>query len=319
MKKMIGLVLAGGVTLAVLTGYLVGQPLPKPADPPPARPAAALEEKAMTDADAVRAAGESFVKAYTSGDAKAMASHWTENGEYHADDGTTLRGRENIQKAYAKLFAKKKKEKVRAEIEVTSIRFPSKDTAVEEGYFKVRVGKEAATSHKYTVLHAREGGKWLMAIVREFPGEGVSLRDLEWLIGTWEAKREGTEVRTTYEWWGENKAFIRAAISIKTEGRSVNGFQMIGKDAATGEIRSWAFDAGGSFSQATWERDGKKWVQDTAAVIDDGSTVASTNIITRVDDDTFTFQSVERSKDGEELDDIPPIRVTRVKVKGGRP
>ena len=60
-------------------------------------------------------------------------------------------------------------------------------------------------------------------------------------------------------------------------------------------------------------RDGQKWVQDSAGVLEDGSVQASTNILTRIDDDTFTFQSVERSLDGDELPDVAPIRVTRIK------
>ncbi|MBF8302940.1 MAG: hypothetical protein HW396_1221, partial [Candidatus Dadabacteria bacterium] len=41
-------------------------------------------------------------------DAGAVAAHWTENGEYFADDGTTYRGRMAIEKAYQELFGKKK-------------------------------------------------------------------------------------------------------------------------------------------------------------------------------------------------------------------
>jgi uncharacterized protein (TIGR02246 family) len=298
MKKTIALVTVGGLLSAVVVGYLFAQP----GDTPAKRPG---------DVAAIKLTGLSFLKAYESGDAKGMAAHWTEEGEYFSDDGTVIRGRENIEKDYAKLFAKKRGA-VKAEIEVTSIRFPSKDSAIEEGYFKVRVGKESPTVSKYTVLHVREGGKWLMAVVREFPSEAVSIRDLEWLIGTWHAKGEDTLVRTTYEWWGD-KAFLRATVSITQKGRTVNGFQMIAKDHATGEIRSWAFDAGGAFSHGTWERDGKKWTQETACVLEDGGTMAATHIITRIDDDTFTFQSVERSLDGDELPDVAPIRVTRVK------
>jgi uncharacterized protein (TIGR02246 family) len=253
------------------------------------------------------------LKAYLAGDAKAMAAHWTENGEYFADDGTLIRGRAEIEKVYKEVFAAKRPH-TEAAIDVTSIRFPSKDTAIEEGYFKVRTGKEPATSSKYTVLHAREGGKWLMAVVREWPSEGTSIRDLEWLIGTWEAKRDDTEVRTIYEWWGD-KRFIRVNITIKKPGETRQGFQMIGKDRSTGQIRSWAFDRDGAFGEATWSRDGKKWVQESAGVLEDGSILAATNILTAIDNDSFTFQSVQRSVDGEEADDIPPVRVTRVKGK----
>jgi uncharacterized protein (TIGR02246 family) len=265
------------------------------------------------DLSAIKAAGQSFLKAYLAGNAKAMAAHWTDNGEYFADDGTILHTRSAIEKAYAAAFAKKQVP-TDAEIDVTSIRFPSKDTAIEEGFFKVRAGKEGHTTSKYTVLHVREGGKWLMAMVREWPSEGVSIRDLEWLIGTWEAKRDDTEVRTKFEWWGD-KTFIRADITIKQKDHVREGFQMIGKDLATGQIRSWTFDKDGNFGAATWERDGKKWMQDSAGVMDDGSILAATNILTRLDDDSFTFQSVNRSVGGEDVADIPPVRVHRVKAK----
>lgn len=276
-------------------------------------PVTAPGKENAADLAAITMATQTFVKAFKAGDAKALAAHWTENGEYLADDGTTFRGRAAIEKAYLDLFGKNKTP-TEAEVEVTSVRFPSRDTAIEEGHFKVRTGKEAATTSKYTVLHVREGGKWLMAIVREWPSEGASLRDLDWLIGTWEAKRDDAEVRTTYEWWGD-KAFIRVSITLKEKDRTITGFQMIGKDGSTGQLRSWTFDPEGSFGEATWSRDGKKWLQDSAGVLADGKTLAATNILTRIDNDSFTFQSVQRTADGEALVDIPPVRVSRVKAK----
>lgn len=306
MKKKICFLLASAIFVATGLGYLAGQG-------PGAKAGAGKGPKESGDTAAIKEAGQSFVRAYLSGDAKAMANHWTEKGEYFADDGTILRGRAEIEKAYTALFAKKGAH-TEAEIDITSIRFLSRDTAIEEGYFKVRSGKEAATSSKYSVLHVREDGKWLMAVVREYPSEGVSLRDLEWLIGTWEAKRDDSEVRTTYEWWGD-KHFIRVQIAIKEKGKTREGFTMIGKDVSTGQIRSWTFDNQGSFGEATWTRDGMKWFQESASVLEDGSVMAATNILTRVDNDAFTFRSVERSVDGEELEDIPPVRVTRVKGK----
>ena len=153
-----------------------------------------------------------------------------------------------------------------------------------------------------------------MAVVREWPGDGESLRDLDWLIGTWEAKHDDTEVRTTYKWWGD-KAFIRVAIAFKQNGRTRTGFQMIGKDASTGQLRSWTFDSEGGFGEATWTRDGNKWSLESAGVLEDGGVLTTTNILTRLDNDTFTFQSVQRALDGEEIADIPPVRVMRVKGK----
>jgi uncharacterized protein (TIGR02246 family) len=265
------------------------------------------------DAEAIKKADAAFLKAYMAGDAKALAAHWTENGEYYADDGTIIRGRGDIEKAFAKLFTDKKLPG-EAVLDTTSLRFPSKDTAIEEGYFKVQRGKDAPTAGKYSLLHVRENGDWRLAVVREWPHDGPSLRDLEWLIGTWEAKRNDTEIQTTYEWWGD-KSFIRVAIILKEKGRTREGFQMIAKDRSTGRIRSWTFDPEGSFAEATWTQDGNKWSQDSAAVLDDGGVIAATHILARIDNDTFTFQSVQRSLNGEDADDIPAVRVTRVKGK----
>jgi uncharacterized protein (TIGR02246 family) len=306
MKKKACFAIGSAVVALMTIGYLAGQQ-------PPEKTAAGEGANENADMAAVKKAGQTFLKAYLDRDAKSMAAHWTENGEYFAGDGTLIRGRAEIEKAYKEQFANKAP-KTEAEIEVTSIRFPSKDSAIEEGYFKVRTAKEAATSSKYTVMHVREEGKWLMAVVREWPSEGTSIRDLEWLIGSWEAKRDDNEVRTTYEWWGD-KSFIRVDITIKQTGETREGFQMIGKDSSTGKIRSWTFDRDGGFGEATWSRDGKKWVQDSAGILDDGSVLSATNILTPIDNNAFTFQSVQRSVGGEDVADIPPVRVTRMKGK----
>src|SRR5262249_59713225 len=110
------------------------------------------------------------------------------------------------------------------------IGFPSKDTAIEEGYAKRHAeGSDHYTSSRYSVLHVREGGKWLMALLREWPDEGVSLRDLDWLIGTWESKTDEAEVRTTYSWDAKRNS-IHCQLTIKGKGRNVSGLQVLLKD-----------------------------------------------------------------------------------------
>jgi len=307
MKKKTKLSIVGIVLCAALVCALASQRLSGE------NAALAPVQEGGADTDAIKQAGQSFLKAYKAGDAKAMAAHWTENGEYFADDGTVLRGRANIEKAYAASVAKKKT-KADMEIEVTSIRFPSKDSAIEEGFFRVQVDKEAATTSKYTILHVREGGKWLMAVVREWPSEGISVRDVDWIIGEWEAKGDDTDVHAKYQWWGD-KSFIRADITIKQKDHTIKGFQMIGRDRSTNLVRCWTFEEDGGFAQATWHFDGKKWVQESAAVLEDGGVLHSINYLKRVDNDTFTFHSVQRTLNGEPQPDIGPVRATRVKGK----
>ena len=47
--------------------------------------------------------------------------------------------------------------------------------------------------------------------------------------------------------------------------------------------------------------------------VNDGSELKATNLLTQVDKDSFTWQSNERTLDGEDLPNIPPVKVTRVK------
>jgi len=277
----------------------------------PAKPAeAAPETKRPEDEAAIRRTAAEFSKAVEKGDAKAVAGFWTEEGEYIGADGTTIRGRAAIEAEYAKSFVHK--EKLKVDIAIDSIRFPSKDTAIEEGYAKRYVGKsDIPSSSRYSVLHVREGGKWLMAVLREWPDEGVSLRDLDWLIGTWEAKTDDSEIRTTYE-WDAKKNSIRAHITVKGKGRNVSALQIILKDPRTGQLRSWLFDDEGGFGDGAWEHDGKRWVI-TATGVQEGGEMTATNILTPIDKDTFAWQSTERTLDDEPLDNIAPIQVKRVK------
>jgi uncharacterized protein (TIGR02246 family) len=324
MKRSVGLLAAGGV-LAALGVFLAsqvrsaGQPAKgeqekaPPAQVGDTKVAEPKEEpKRPADDKAIRQATADFIKAVEKGDAKAVAGFWTEQGEYVGDDGTTIRGRAAIEAEYARAFAKNK-QRVKAELTVESIRFPSKDTAIEEGYAKsYRPGSDQPTASRYSVLHVREGDRWLMAVLREWPDEGVSLRDLDWLVGTWESKGEDAEVRTAYEWDAKKNA-IRCQFTIKARGRTVSGTQYILKDPRTGQLRSWIFDDDGGFGDGAWVRDGKRWVITANGVQADGGELTATNILTPIDKDTFTWHSTERTLDDEPLDDIPPVKVTRVK------
>jgi hypothetical protein len=62
-------------------------------------------------------------------------------------------------------------------------------------------------------------------------------------------------------------------------------------------------------------RDGKRWEIASTGRLPDGSTMTATNLLVPLGPDSFTWQSVKRSVNGEEVGDIPPVKVTRVKEK----
>src|SRR5262249_17525410 len=184
---------AGIAALAVAAAATLGWLCRSTAEEPEAKNAAAQKDKAKSDSPelaAVRKTAAEFAKAFNRGDAAALARFWTENGEYVGPEGEPVRGRKAIEKLYVEFF--KENPKARLEVQVETVRLLGRSTALEEGTLKLRLaGEKKQSVSRYSVLHAREKNGWRMASVREWvpdPAESVSLKDLEWLVGDWEAK-----------------------------------------------------------------------------------------------------------------------------------
>ena len=298
----------------------VAPPALNAAEPAGKAPAAADKDKApddrarQADQDAVRAAVKDFIKVFEKGDAKGLAAQFTAEGEYVANDGATLRSRAAMEDGYAQFF--KKNPDLKLEVTVDSVRFVSRDDAVVEGSARsYRAGKpEDPTLSRISALYVREKGSWLLALLREWPDEGTTLADVDWLIGTWESKNDKVDVRTTYEWEG-GKNFIRAHFTIKQKDNpeTLSGSQLIGRDPRTGQLHSWLFENDGGFGEADWTWDGKAWSLAATGVEPDGDEVTVTNLLTPLGKDAFTWQSINRTVNGEDVTDIAPVKVTRVK------
>jgi uncharacterized protein (TIGR02246 family) len=140
---------------------------------PEAPVAQAPAESRPEDRAAIREAVASFVKAFESGDATATTSHMTEGAELIPDAAPPMRGRETIRKAYAEFFGKKPKRKIT--LDVKSLRFTSRDTAIQEGQMSVELPGDAPDSQRYSLLLVREDGKWLLAVIKEWPDEDADL------------------------------------------------------------------------------------------------------------------------------------------------
>jgi uncharacterized protein (TIGR02246 family) len=275
-------------------------------------PTATGTEDRAADRTAIRESFKAFVAAFEKGDAAAAASHMTSGADLMAPDGAVTRGREEIQKAYSEHFSKNPKHTLAVEPE--SLHFTSRDTAIEEGHMTVGKGNEEPASYRYVALHVREDGKWLMAVLRNDESEKATLRDLEWLIGTWESKGPEAEAKTVYEWVG-NKSFLRSQFTIREKDKSVTGTQMIGLDPNTDELRIWTFEADGGYGEGQCTRDGNKWIFASNATLADGRSMTAMNILTPINRDTFTWQPVNLTIDDKPVGNLPPVKVTRVKAK----
>jgi hypothetical protein len=56
-----------------------------------------------------------------------------------------------------------------------------------------------------------------------------------------------------------------------------------------------------------------RWINEATGVLPDGTEVTSLNVLVRLDDDSFTWQTTDREVDGIPVGDLPPVKVTRVK------
>ena len=118
-----------------------------------------------------------------------------------------------------------------------------------------------------------------------------------------------------FEWMCERN-FIKSSFTVaKGDKTTLNGGQIIGWNPRLGKIVSMHFDAQGGFGNDSWTRDGSKWVIEASGVLRDGSTTTAVNIVTPIDANSFTWQSVKRTLDGVKLPDTPPVKIVRVPVR----
>ena len=269
------------------------------------------------DKDALFANAQAFVEAFHKGDAKKLASFWTEDGDYTDIKGRHIKGRAKIEASFKEVFADN--EGLRLRIDSESLRFVTPDVAIEDGTTEVlHADGSPPNKAKYTIVHVKKDGKWMFSTVRdsEFvpPTNHGHLKDLEWLVGDWaDETGKGNVARLSFA-WGKHQNFI--VCNFHTAFRSVTlggGVQWIGYDAAEKKIRSWTFDFSGGFSEASWARDGKTWMVKTVATTRDGTKATATNILTPIDAETFTWESKDRMLDGKKQPDTKPIRLKRQK------
>lgn len=263
----------------------------------------------QADEVALKQQTAAFVKAVESADAREVADFWTDEGEYSAEDGVTIRGAADLEKAYQTHFQKIGKPNVSHEID--DVRFLSRDTAVVEGTFESTSARRKKPKRAgFSAIYVREDGHWRIAVLRE-ESRQTTLRDLGWLIGKWSAKTEGGAINTTYR-WSDDETVITMEFSVMTTEDTMSGREVIARDPATGAIRSWVF-VGGSIGEGLWSREGKTWVVNSRGLSVGGEEMTATNIYKPKGQDSFTYESVNRTLDGEELPDIAPVTVKRAK------
>ena len=276
--------------------------------------------KAVSPEAEIRATATAFVKAFNRCDAPAVAALWTPDGSAADSDGTIYKGRKAIEREYAELF--KLHPDARVAVAVKSIEFPSPGVAIEDGISQIDAQHAGpAQVARYSAVHVKLDGKWLVASVREtsvdLPSNFAKIEGLGWLVGTWTAQRDGNKVRTSVRWIANN-SFLEREYSVSTDGIVTTcGRQIIGWDPKSEQIRSWSFDAAGGHGTGVWTATPEGWQIEQSGVLPDGTPTSSRDTLVRIpgEDNVLGFRSANRAVGDTRLPDVPEVVLDRVQVK----
>lgn len=270
--------------------------------------AAKVDSKAATDrareadSKAIRATADAFAKAYNAHDPKAIAALFSADGEIVDESGDARQGRAEIEGVFTAVF--EEYPEATMSVAIGAIRFLGANLAEEDGTVNVvHTPGEAPEQNRYTVLHLKQDGKWLMASARDIADDqadpAAKLKPLDWLIGDWVDESPDSLIKTTYV-WTDNQAYILSEFRIQVAGREVmTGSQRIGWDPLAKVIRSWVFDSEGGFAEGVYTQDGDRWIVRLSGVTREGEPASATNILTALGKDRMSWQSRDRSVGGQ--------------------
>jgi uncharacterized protein (TIGR02246 family) len=284
-----------------------------------------LRANQAADEATIRANAAKYVEAYNRRDSKTMASMWSPDAVYTDDStGESAVGRDAIQKQLDHTFAGAEDAKLK--INIDSIEFVSPNVAVEKGSAEVSYAKHPTEKSEYTAVHVKRDGTWLLDRVADVddddndkkppeppPSNFEHLKELDWMVGSWVDKDEtdNVTIQTDCE-WTKNRNFMTRSFAVAI-GDQVNksGMQILGWDPTAKKIHSWVFDSDGGFSEGDWTHKGKKWIIKQRGTLADGGKTYATNILTEIDNDSYTWESINREIDGETQPNVEEVLIVR--------
>ena len=145
---------------------------------------------------------------------------------------------------------------------------------------------------------------------------GRPLDTLDWMVGDWVDDDEKVTAEFSCH-FTKNDAFLLRSfrVALADEVR-LSGMQLIAWDPARDAVRSWTFDSDGGFGEETWGQSGNRYTIRAKYTLPDGGTASAVHVMTYVNDDRFTWKSVNREIDGVLQPDIAEVVLVRKPATG---
>lgn len=256
---------------------------------------------------------QAYIAAYNKGDAKALANFYAENVDYIDQDGAEVKGREAIQKLLADNF--QANPGITLDLTIDEVKLLTPDVLVNRGVATVTPRDGAALATRYVAIDIKKGDQWQISQLTETdapaPTAYSQLQALEWLVGNWANKAGDLTVQTKITWAGDNNFLVRKFNVKGSDQNETDGWEIIGWDPERQQIRSWIFDSNGGFGEATWANDGEHWLIQASNVLPGGSHSTAEHVLTKVDDNKFSWETQNRTLDGDPQPSLDKIDVER--------
>lgn len=274
------------VTLAVILANLLAVSM--------GLPAITLAQEDVTtkrEAAAIRAAAKDYAAALARGDAGALSKLWTDDGDYVDATGQRFKAREII----SQLSGSIEKKRAVTSDEESKLRFITADVVVEDGTMGAEVTDDGeAAAGRFTAVWVKRDGRWRLDSLREAINVPVAedpLQALEWLIGEWAGKADGSSVLVSSHRSNDGHFVVREFVDRHADGSAISGTQRIGWDASAGKLKCWTFDSLGGSGEGTWKRDGNRWVVESTDVLPDGRILTGRSTYIPGADGQFVWES----------------------------
>jgi len=279
--------------------------------------AQAPADKSSPEQAAITALEHAFEAAYAKADIKALGDFFADDADYTTDEGRSFSGRAEIEGALKEGLMANRGAKL--DIQVQSVRALGPDTIIEKGSTTVTSKSGETSGALYTAVHVKKDGKWKILQLVETPLPTITPRDhlqeLAWLVGSWEESDKSNDltISSLYS-WARGGNFLTRSITVKRAGNvTLEGWQIIGWDPIQERLHSWTFDGEGGYADGYFTRDGNRWLLRESGVTPDGNRTGSDSTISKVAADKFTWESNNRTLDGEPQPGIGRIEISRVK------
>jgi uncharacterized protein (TIGR02246 family) len=260
------------------------------------------------------AAARKAEQSFNTGDAEAFSLLYTKEAIFVFDGNTVFEGRDAARDAFARYFADHPGASL--EIAVADARWLTPGVLADSGFATVTKADGSTETTRFSSVAVQENGALRIARLEETPispDEGVArIAELEWLVGSWQ-DAEHPETTSSVTLTHNRRFLVRSFTVQRGEEDPLLATEIVGFDAAKGQLRSWVFDSDGGIAEGSWRRDDQKWLVTLNATLPDGSRSAAQHVISKSSDDAFTWHSINRSLNGEILPNLDPIHVIRSK------